>query len=328
MRCIVWTFVQTPFQRKPSSSVSESPSTMHLLAADLCCALRGCDWTWSKGLFIAPQTRTTYSKSRFILETLASCIGHTLLVDIFHYSAQRLLRSAAHGSSIFSSSLSFPGRYILSSTITLFSGLVIYAGIQLFYDFLTLCAVIIFRQDPSDWPLLFNAPWRATSVQDLWAKRWHQLFRDVFVGIGYTPVVSLLRRFGGAGKALSAPAGVMGAFSVSGFLHYAGLWGMGRGTEFYAAGFFLMMGVGIILERVYQCATGRKVGQWMGWMWTGAWVVGWGHILVDAWARRGLIDSVFLPEGWRPGKWVVDKVLELISWTYINDLCNSFLAQS
>ena len=79
----------------------------------------------------------------------------------------------------------------------------------------------------------------------------------------------------------------MGAFFWSAVLHDFGMWGVGRGTEFWSiGGFFLMHGVGCILEALFKKATGMKVGGWVGWVWTMSWLVGWGHLLVDAYARR------------------------------------------
>lgn len=71
----------------------------------------------------------------------------------------------------------------------------------------------------------------------------------------------------------------MGAFLISGLLHVAGLWGMGRGTEFWSvAEYFLMMGVGIILEGFYRNVTGVRVGGLPATLWTLVWVVVWGNL--------------------------------------------------
>jgi hypothetical protein len=95
----------------------------------------------------------------------------------------------------------------------------------------------------------------------------------------------------------------MGAFFWSAILHDFGLWGMGKGTDFWSAGlFFLMMGVGVIVEALFKKATRRKVGGWAGWLWTMGWVVGWGTLLVDCYARLGLVGSQIIPEGYRPSQ--------------------------
>jgi hypothetical protein len=92
----------------------------------------------------------------------------------------------------------------------------------------------------------------------------------------------------------------MGSFLVSALLHDLGMWGLGRGTEFKSVGgFFLVNGLGIVLERAYTKLTGERLE---GHIWTLLWVVVTGQFLVDAWVRRGLVGSWFMPESLRPGK--------------------------
>lgn len=102
---------------------------------------------------------------------------------------------------------------------------------------------------------------------------------------------------------------VMGAFAVSGVLHDLGMRGMGRGSDTLpVVGFFLIHGVGVTMEYAWKQATGRRVGGVTGWLWVLSWFLLWGHLLVDAWARSGLIGSDFCPEAYRPStlflKWI------------------------
>ncbi len=104
----------------------------------------------------------------------------------------------------------------------------------------------------------------------------------------------------------------MGAFAVSGVLHDLGMWGLGRGTEFRTAGgFFLLMGIGAALEYEFKVVTGRRVGGIWGWVWTMAWTTAWGTLVIDAWARRGMIAADFFPYGIRPGKSLIDAIISL-----------------
>jgi hypothetical protein len=58
-------------------------------------------------------------------------------------------------------------------------------------------------------------------------------------------------------------------FFVSGILHSLGLWGMGRGGEFVkVSGFFMIMAVGILLERTWKKLTGSHVDGFFGRVWT------------------------------------------------------------
>jgi len=74
-------------------------------------------------------------------------------------------------------------------------------------------------------------------------------------------------------------------YSVSTILHYFGLWGLGRGTEFSGAGrYFLIQGLGvIILEHLWKYITGRWVGGVIGRFWTFAWAVGMSKVVSISW---------------------------------------------
>lgn len=103
----------------------------------------------------------------------------------------------------------------------------------------------------------------------------------------------------------------MGAFLASGLLHDWGMWGMGHGTDFWGvAGFFLVQGVGVILEGLFRMVVGSRVGGPAGWLWTLVWMVGWSHLLVDGWTTRGLAASQFIPEHARPSTLIVDLILK------------------
>jgi hypothetical protein len=234
------------------------------------------------------------------LTVAISFVEHILLLDALLYLIQSLSPStfgSPRGGTIFLSSLSPPYRYTYSSFISTLSCFVIYCAIQIGYDLTTLIGILLFQQYPTQWPPIFREPWRSASLSELWAKRWHQVFRQSFISIGGIPFSLLLGRTGG----------VMGVFLVSGLIHDFGLWGMGKGTEFTSiTGFFLMMGVGMIMESIWKNITGQRVGGWFGWTWTMLWAIGWSNMLVDAWLRRGLTGSIFMPEDKRPFKLFVD----------------------
>jgi hypothetical protein len=162
------------------------------------------------------------------------------------------------------------------------------------YTTAALVGRVLLRQPATDWPPLSARPWTATSITDFWSFRWHQFFRHTFVTFGQ-------------------PGAVLGAFGVSALLHYVGLWGLGRGTEPSSGGFFIMMGVGAVLERVWLRTTGLRVQGFWGWAWTMAWTLSWGTFMLDGWARRGMIACDFFKPGQRPGKAIVDVIISLIT---------------
>ena len=325
MRAIEWTFRMQPLARVhplyPNSNVSRLKMTSETSsddpgdlkkalwnAFDLSFNLRGIGWNWPYiGLQIPPETRPTETAPAFAWAVLTSAIKHALLLDVLQYIIQSLSPStfgSPAGGTIFVSSLPPFYRYTYSSFVSLLSGLVIYCAIQVGYDFCTLIGIILFRQYPSQWPPIFNEPWRSTSLSEFWAQRWHQLFRHCFITIGGRPFAWLIGRSGV----------VMGVFLTSGLLHDLGMWGMGRGMEFWSvSGFFLMMGIGVLVEGMWKSISGEKTRGWVGWTWTMFWVIGWSHILADAWFRRGLAGSTFIPESSRPSKIFVYHMLRIHS---------------
>jgi len=310
LRVIGWTFHSQPYKRKSFHSSTEKtahfegssngalPDAKHTFwdSFDLFFNHRGCGWNWSDGLHVAPQTRPTSSTFSFLMVTLMSAIFHLLAFDTLHYAVQSFSPStigSLSGGSIFDPSMPPFLRYLRSSTICLFSGFVIYCAIQTIYDVLTILGIVIFRQQPIQWPPIFDAPWLSTSLSEFWSKRWHQIFR---YNLGAKPLSLVVGRVGA----------VIGAFSISGLFHDMGMWGMGKGSEFQTVGgFFVMMGVGVVLEGMWKKTCGTRVDGWCGRLWTGVWVIGWAHMLIDAWSRRGLIGSVFFADSVRPSKYFI-----------------------
>jgi hypothetical protein len=304
-RVVIWTFQTEPYRRlkTPWNPTAIDPSRLDdslgpkqtvVDAGDLIFNLRGLGWNWSHGLHIPPETRPTSSRSAFLSVAFLDFLFWMFLWDTFHYSVQwfsPLTIGSPTGGTIFDAAMPPLQRYLRSSVITLLSGATVYCAITAVYLFFTICGVLIFRHDPLQWPPIFHAPWFATSLNDFWSRRWHQIFRDSFVSFGGKPLFLLFGRAGG----------VLGAFLVSGILHDFGTWGMGNGGDFRCiAGFFVINGIGMILEHTWKRITGSPVGGYFGKLWTLLWLVGWGNMLADAWARKGLIGSVFFPDNIRP----------------------------
>lgn len=293
MRAIEWTFRREHLRRNIPLNGDGSDRNIFSLkyafsdACDLISNFRGINWNWSHGSYIPVETRSTKSTLRFLAHTVLSAVLHCAILDI-SISVVRSFSPTTFGSpdggSIFDGSLPFL-RYARSTTITIWSGIIFYAAIQMVYDLNTINFILLFRQSPSQWPPIFDAPWAATSVSEFWGRRWHQLFRSTFIHVGSKPLSLFVGRVGG----------VLGAFFLSAILHDWGMWAMGRGSNFKnAGGFFLMMGIGCILEAAFNRVSGMKVRGWWGWLWTMVWIVGWGNMLVDAWARTGLLGSTVM----------------------------------
>ncbi|KAF7773265.1 hypothetical protein Agabi119p4_5432 [Agaricus bisporus var. burnettii] len=296
LRCITWSFQRRPYERLyriPGIEKNKEPNRLWD-TLDLLVNLRGHGWNWSRGIKIPQEYRQTHSRTAFLLKTSVDLLVNLLISDHLHWVVQWFGPTTIGdplGGTIHDHTLPPTQNLLRLIFISLLSGLTVCSSMQAAYHALTLLGVGIFNQHPLQWPPMFNSPWLATSVTDYWSMRWHQLFRDIFVSVGGNPFYMLLGRAGG----------VMGAFMISSILHDVGLWGMGRGSEFSSmGGYFLVQGLGIILEHTWKYFTGIRVGGFAGRVWTFIWVVVWAPVIVDAWCRKGLCASAFYPHEFRP----------------------------
>jgi len=153
------------------------------------------------------------------------------------------------------------------------------------YDLVTLIGVGLLDHDPTSWPPVLDNPWISTSLNEFWAKRWHQLLRQTFIVMGGIP-----------GKVLAGRVGmVLGTFLASGLYHECASIAMGRNWDNRVVIFFAMQGVFVILERVWRQVTGKRVGGWPGLIWVYFDIMVLGQPMVDAWHMRGLAGGLVIP---------------------------------
>ena len=280
----------------PKGFSTQLKGTM-LNAFDLTFNARGIGWNWGKNIYVPPPSTDTSSIRKGAIDFF---VGHVITQTFFDfvlfaqqswYLSPSKYPTHRHGGSIFNPDLPPLRRYGKVVAMTFICPLGLCTSFQATYYLIGFLGMTVFGQVAEQWPPLFQEPWKATSLSDFWGLRWHQVFKRSFVVCGAKPAV---RFFGRAG-------GVLGAFFVSGIMHDFGVWGAGIGTELSSVTFFfLMMGVGCVLEAVWREKTGSKVqGPW-GWLWSMAWMFFWGSWIVDAWARRGLIISKMSADGARP----------------------------
>ncbi|KAI0067201.1 hypothetical protein BV25DRAFT_1819506 [Artomyces pyxidatus] len=310
-----------PFQRTQFSALPTTPSddfSTQLMAAllnafDLCFNARGIGWSWGKGIYTPPRDAgvSVPETSKSALDFLLAYLKVQLFFDFLLFGQQTwTLSPSTHpthpaGGSIWDPTLPLPLRLGKVAAMSIMCGIGLCSSFAATYNMVACIALTVFRQTAAQWPPLFQEPWRATSLADFWGLRWHQVFKRAFIVCGAKPAA---RVFGRAG-------GVIGAFFVSGLMHDAGVWGAGMGTDPAAITlFFVMMGVGCALEGVWKEKTGLKVRGVVGWVWTMTWLIVWGSLIVDAWARRGLIISKMSPDSQRPALYwvkVVQRWVEL-----------------
>ena len=313
LRTAEWTFIKKPLRRyEPPKRDQDTPierplsaSTVFLDAFDLLHNLRGIGWSWSQNPFPREKTAGRTSPPSISL-LLARTLFELTVCDASHYIIQSVCPSVNNpkGGSIFDASLTPVPRVALAVFCGACGGVWAYTLLNSLYRISMLIGRTVFRQPASAWPHFFQQPWLATSIRDVWSFRWHQLFRHLFIVWGARP----------GGALFGKPGALVGAFAASAILHHIALWGMGNGTEFVTAGgFFLLMGIGAVMEVVFTRSTGLRVQGWIGWLWTMLWAALWGPFMFDGWARHGAFATEFFPKGFRPGKVVVDAIVTLSS---------------
>ena len=277
-----WAMAKKPLVRylRPSHT---SPSTI-TDALDLASNFRGLGWDWSRGLHVPRDTRPT-DRMAFVSYTLVSAGVHNVMGGIIYRALNTFIEGVGPRptvSTIFDDSLPLPVRYLRAAALSALACFGINTNMQMVYDFGAVIGVLVFQQDPSQWPPVFDSPWRATSLSEFWGRRWHQSMRHMFIVTAY-PLHVLFGRTGG----------IIGAFLSSALTHHLLLLMINDRTEMWRmlVGFG-MMALGVLIERASYQATGRKVGGVVGWVWTMTWLLVWGSVTVDGFVR----SSMFMPK--------------------------------
>ncbi|KAL4064185.1 hypothetical protein V8B97DRAFT_1876111 [Scleroderma yunnanense] len=300
IRTLEWTFLKEPLKRHLRPANSTSPSII-LDALDLATNVRGIGWNWSKSVYVPPETRPTSSRLVFCSYVFFSAIFHGFICGTLQIAVQAFSPEAftvLNGGSIFDEGLPPSIRYVRSSIIAVVTMFGIYTVMQFNYDVGTILGVVVFRQDPAQWPPVFQAPWMATSLRDFWSRRWHQMFRRSFIVLGGWPL-----------SFISGHAGyILGSFLASGIFHNVVVLMLNGSVEMGCMLLsFGMMATGIVLEDVFTRFTGRTVGGWKGRLWTAAWLLVWGNLMVDGFARAGMFASSNVLDSASPARAVVER---------------------
>ncbi|KAH9022942.1 hypothetical protein EDB85DRAFT_2119593 [Lactarius pseudohatsudake] len=316
LRSTDWALTRKPLRRyEPFAEGQHDPVERPLTipnvlldACDLLCNQRGIRWSWGSKSFLR-----TLPPSPSLAAVVFKLLLKLTVYDMAIYIVRRIrpLLDTPAGDTFFDPHLDPLPRAALAGFLTLCGGLIAYTNIDMMYHIASLVGRGLLRQPAADWPAVSARPWTATSIADFWSFRWHQFLRHTLIKFGARPGGALFGR----------PGALLGAFGISAVLHYVGMWGVGRGLEFSSAGaFFVLMGVGVVLERIWQRTTGTQVRGFWGWVWTMGWTLFWGTFMLDGWARHGLIGCDFFSLRLRPGKSIVDGIITLTANNQLTNL--------
>ena len=216
--------------------------------------MRGIGWDFGRGIYVPPRTTST-KRDQFLADATRELLTHVLALDL----CDALIKlvpgvGSPQGGSIFLPGLPPHLRYSLSTAVHILEALAIRFNLEIGNDVASLLAVGLFDSAPEAWHPLFGRPWCATSLHEFWGKSWHQILRHMFLSFGGYPGLWLGGRAGFA----------LGTFFASGVYHPFAM----QTSDYRVVLFFVLQGVGILLEDAYRRRTGRKVGGAAGWCWT------------------------------------------------------------
>jgi len=240
-------------------------------------------------------------RGAFLKSTFLMFIKNLMILDLLD-SLVKLVPGVGspEGGTIFLPQLPLFQRYAFSTIIHLCTGIGLIAGFYVFYHLCTLMSVGVLRQSPLSWPPVMDNPWAADSLNDFWAKRWHQLLRRMFIVFGGHPA-----------SYIAGPVGmVFGTFLASGMFHEFSTYTMGKGLDPSITLFFLWQALGVVGERTWWKATGYRVRGWFGLAWVYFSIMVVGQPCVNAWHVGGLGGGLLIPPGLSPTRVLLWPALE------------------
>lgn len=281
-------------------------------AVDLTTSLRGnswfanTHWDWAPKALVETHLRFM-SRSRFVVLETLSLVPQYLALDVLDAIAKSRTWDTSNTFPI--TSLSWPEQILFSTTVCAQTVLAISISF-------TLASVpfVMMGSRPENWPSMFHSPFSATSLTDFWTKRWHAIFRRVFLRLS-SVVIRILPIRPGQDLRPSTTERIIRSilvFALSALLHILLIYridmrqpGGGRNTFFDPSilKFFLSQPLGIVIETliVLPACNALVPSRWRSTV-TRIWA--WGFLLwagrywSDVWINRGFWEPKERAVGW------------------------------
>ncbi|KAI9605821.1 hypothetical protein H4Q26_004190 [Puccinia striiformis f. sp. tritici PST-130] len=299
LKSIEWTFATGPYHMRSLKTVQGAPvwekeseseassnnnktnmEDLFLWTVMLFTSERGFRWSWGPE---AKGNTRSFSGALFELVWL-----HVLMVPCLGF----LLYSQDWTDYNF-----YPQRALLSMGVPSFRGLGLLAGclhsvctlfaircsFEIFHGTATLMTYLLYPMakriglpsklaelvNPASFPPYFGSLFELSSLAHFWGKFWHQKYRRAFVFCGGKPAMWLARVLGGSSKVQKA-CGVVGVFTISGFLHEYPMYAFQQEPHPYPRKlfktlpasflFFFVQSFGVILEPLIIPYIPKQIG--------------------------------------------------------------------
>lgn len=253
--------------------------------------LRGIGWDFGTGtgLKLPVVYKNEKVKQVWVTQTLTDIVRRYLILDVlgsFVFLQTWVPAVATHaGGSIWSPDLPVWKRFLVGTAVHMGICESIKEFGHLVYDVNSVICVVFLGHETTAWPPLFGNAWKSTSFGHYWGTQWHQVLRQTFlIFLGY-PMGAV---FGVIGM-------VIGTFLASGLLHAWAFYGCGGYIDNAVTWAFTAQGLGLIAERAYYKASGKKVTGPVGHFFVMMGIVLGGQHCTDAWARQGIVGNLIVP---------------------------------
>nr|XP_031858051.1 uncharacterized protein CI109_006585 [Kwoniella shandongensis]KAA5525123.1 hypothetical protein CI109_006585 [Kwoniella shandongensis] len=162
----------------------------------------------------------------------------------------------------------------VDALIAISQGVATYHGLCLAWHLFALLGIGSGLWIGEEWPKISNKPHLATSLNEFWGRRWHQLLREpiAFV-LSFLPFT------------LPRSLYILTFFLISGLIHSPLFYAVTGSFNFPAfISSFFIYGLGCVLEREFWLCTGKRkrVGGPLGVVWMWIWLIGGTIMMVSS----------------------------------------------
>ena len=279
-------------------------------ALDLATSLRGnswfanTHWDWAPKALV--ETRVV-SRLHFVVTESLTLVPLYLTLDVLDVIAKSRTWDTTNPFPI--TSLSWPEQMIFSTTVCAQTTV----GMSISYT-LTAVPFVLMGSRPENWPPLFHSPFSATSLTDFWTKRWHAIFRRVFLRLSSVMLRILPIRTNQTSQPSTAERIIrfIPVFTLSASLHILVIYRIdmrqpdgGRNIfpDTSILKFFLAQPLGMAIETlvVLPACNASVPLRWRGTVmriWTWIFLLWSGRFWSDVWINRGFWEPKERAVGW------------------------------
>ncbi|KAG8921787.1 hypothetical protein FRC03_008799 [Tulasnella sp. 419] len=250
-------------------------------------------WNWAPKSMLKWQPP---AKNEFLLQCIKTTAQLYFTLDLFHTLGATKEWDTTNPSPLISTSPFYQQIFYAF----LVCGLTCLAIVTPYY--FSAFVTVLLGAPPSAWPPLFDEPFTATSLQDFWSYRWHNIFRRSFHEISRGLLALIPTSYVRVHPRIIKFLRALIIFSLSASLHFFIIWALPHDppkyphlTRFFnpqTAKFFLSQPLGVLIEfLIVFPLTNRLPERWkilLRRVFAWGWLLWSGRFWADVWIGSGM----------------------------------------